>query len=158
MIVPVGSSISLVATITLTGAAASGLFVTYKIKRSSDDKYYTGAAWVASESWIALSEADTGVYVGSFDQSTDDTTHIENYLVTYKCADSGYEFLATEVYEFGDVASDVTLTSIQNDVIDILKLTGYKVTKSGDVITIYESDGTTLWRKYNLASGGRVQV
>lgn len=41
---------------------------------------------------------------------------------------------------------------------DMIKLTGYKVTKSGDVITIYESNGSTVWRQYNLANGGRVEV
>jgi hypothetical protein len=38
------------------------------------------------------------------------------------------------------------------------KLTGNKVTKSGDVITIYDDDDVTPWRQYDLASGGRVEV
>lgn len=42
--------------------------------------------------------------------------------------------------------------------LDLIKLTGYKVTKSGDIITIYEADESTPWRQYNLASGGRVEV
>jgi hypothetical protein len=41
---------------------------------------------------------------------------------------------------------------------DIVKLTGHNVSKSGDIITIYESDGVTLWRRYDLSSGGRVQL
>ena len=41
---------------------------------------------------------------------------------------------------------------------DMIKLTGHKVTKSGDIITIYEANGSTIWRQYNLASGGRVEV
>ena len=41
---------------------------------------------------------------------------------------------------------------------DIAKLTGNKVTKSGDVITIYEDDESTVWRQYNLAGDGRVEV
>lgn len=40
----------------------------------------------------------------------------------------------------------------------LIKLTGYKVTKSGDIITIYESNGITVWRQYDLANGGRVLV
>lgn len=43
-------------------------------------------------------------------------------------------------------------------VILIQKITSNKVTKAGDVITIYEDNGITIWRRYNLASGGRVQV
>ena len=41
---------------------------------------------------------------------------------------------------------------------DIIKLTGNKVTKSGDIITIYEANGTTVWRQYDLSDGGRVEV
>ena len=38
------------------------------------------------------------------------------------------------------------------------KLLGNDVVKTNDVITIYEDDGTTIWRRYNLASGGRVLI
>lgn len=41
---------------------------------------------------------------------------------------------------------------------DMVKLLGFKITKSGDVITIYESNGSTIWRTYNTADGGRVQT
>lgn len=41
---------------------------------------------------------------------------------------------------------------------DLIKLTGHKVTKTGDVITIYEANGVDTWRQYNLANDGRVQV
>lgn len=51
-----------------------------------------------------------------------------------------------------------TDTIAWGDVQAILKLTGYKVSKSGDVITIYEADGTTVWRQYDLSDGGRVEV
>jgi len=50
------------------------------------------------------------------------------------------------------------LTDVDGDVLTLLRLTGNKVTKSGDVITIYEENGSTVWRQYNLASGGRVEV
>ena len=40
----------------------------------------------------------------------------------------------------------------------IEKLTGNKVTKEGDIVTIYESNGSTIWRRYNLANGGRVLI
>lgn len=43
-------------------------------------------------------------------------------------------------------------------ILDIFKLTGNNVTASGDVITIYEEDGSTPWRQYNLADGGRIRV
>lgn len=55
-------------------------------------------------------------------------------------------------------AVDVNALIQPQDIIDILKLTGNKVTKSGDVITIYEDDGTTVWKQFNLANDGRVEV
>ena len=47
---------------------------------------------------------------------------------------------------------------IYDIVVDILKLTGNKVTRSGDVITIYEDDAITPWRQYNLANRERIQI
>jgi hypothetical protein len=32
------------------------------------------------------------------------------------------------------------------------------VTKFGNVITIYEEDGITPWKQFNLADGGRIEV
>lgn len=39
----------------------------------------------------------------------------------------------------------------------VLKLLGANVSRSGDIITIYEDDGITPWRQYDLANGGRVR-
>ena len=50
------------------------------------------------------------------------------------------------------------LGSIGNFICDIKKVTVNKVTKSGDVVTIYEPDGITVWKRYDLALGGRVEV
>jgi len=44
------------------------------------------------------------------------------------------------------------------DALIVRKMLENKVTKVGDVITIYEDNGTSVWRRYNLASGGRVQI
>jgi hypothetical protein len=42
-------------------------------------------------------------------------------------------------------------------VVEIIeKLTGNDASVSGDIITIYESDGVTPWRQYDLANGGRI--
>lgn len=40
----------------------------------------------------------------------------------------------------------------------VVKLLGNKVVRLGDVITIYENDGLTIWRQFDLANGGRVLV
>lgn len=41
---------------------------------------------------------------------------------------------------------------------DLIRLTGHKVVREDDLITIYQADGITVWRQYNLADGGRVEV
>jgi len=47
----------------------------------------------------------------------------------------------------------------QDVVLEALRIiTGNDVTKSGDIITIYEDDKVTPWRKYNLASGQRIRT
>lgn len=74
-----------------------------------------------------------------------------------------YEDLADAVWtavdrELTAGTKDAEIDNILDIVQIIEKLTGNKVTKSGDIITIYETDGITPWRQYNLASGGRVQV
>ena len=45
-----------------------------------------------------------------------------------------------------------------NDIYDVKRITMNKVTRSGDTITIYEDDGITIWKQFDLASGGRVEV
>lgn len=40
----------------------------------------------------------------------------------------------------------------------IAKLTGNKVSKSGNIITIYEDDETTPWRQYDLSNGERIPL
>jgi len=71
--------------------------------------------------------------------------------------------LATHLHEPVDVADAVWNKDLGGGAIgllieDLIKLTGYKVTKSGDIITIYESDESTPWRQYDLTGGGRVEV
>lgn len=40
----------------------------------------------------------------------------------------------------------------------VQRLTGNRVTRSGNIITIYEEDGATTWRQYDLSNGGREVV
>ena len=40
----------------------------------------------------------------------------------------------------------------------IRKMLYNKVTKSGDVVTIYEDNGSTIWKQFDLTGGGRVEV
>ena len=48
--------------------------------------------------------------------------------------------------------------AINENVTDVLKLCGYNVTREGAIITIYEADGKTVWRKYDLSNDGRKLV
>lgn len=43
-------------------------------------------------------------------------------------------------------------------ILAISKVTMNKVTKSGDIITIYEDNETDVWKQYNLADSGRVEI
>jgi hypothetical protein len=82
-----------------------------------------------------------------------DTNNLD-VLVSTRLATTGYT--APDNQGITDIETKIDVIDTLID--ELIKLTGNKVTKSGDVITIYESDGLTPWRQYNLASGGRVQV
>ena len=53
---------------------------------------------------------------------------------------------------------DGSYSALVQSLISILKLTGNKVIKSGDTITIYENDGVTIWKQFDLANGGRIEI
>jgi len=44
------------------------------------------------------------------------------------------------------------------DVITLVKLAGYNITRTGSILTIYEEDGSTVWRQYDISSGGRLRL
>lgn len=56
------------------------------------------------------------------------------------------------------IETSTDLSSIIAMLTDILKLTGNNIVATGDTIQIFEDNGTTLWRTYSLANGGRVEV
>jgi len=57
-----------------------------------------------------------------------------------------------------DKADHTTTDTFGLILADVAILTGNKVTKSGDIITIYDDDDSTVWRQYNLANGGRIEI
>jgi hypothetical protein len=48
--------------------------------------------------------------------------------------------------------------TMEDMVIIIQRMLHNKVSKSGDVITIYEEDENTVWKTFDLADGGRVEI
>jgi hypothetical protein len=57
------------------------------------------------------------------------------------------------------LAQSTSATLIQQDaLVETLKMVANKVTKSGDVITVYEDDEVTPFRQYNLANGERIPL
>jgi len=50
------------------------------------------------------------------------------------------------------------LNDYKADVANLEKITGNKAVLSGDIVTIYESDEVTVWKRYDLANGGRVEI
>jgi hypothetical protein len=57
-----------------------------------------------------------------------------------------------------DTAHHTTADTAGAFMLILKKITSNKVTKAGDTITIYEDNGTDIWKQYSLASGGRVEV
>lgn len=47
--------------------------------------------------------------------------------------------------------------TMEDMMIIIQRMLVNKVTKSGNIITIYEENGTTVWKTFDLSSGGRVE-
>ena len=41
---------------------------------------------------------------------------------------------------------------------NLIKITNNNVIKSGDIVTIYDNDGETIWKQYDLSAGGRIQI
>ncbi len=72
---------------------------------------------------------------------------------------TGFQLTAAQV---ADIRADLVIGSdllpLEADINVARKLTSNRVTRSGDTIIIYEDDGATIWRQYNLADGGRVEV
>ena len=40
----------------------------------------------------------------------------------------------------------------------VKKMLYNKVVKVGDIATVYEDNGTTVWKQFNLANGGRIEI
>jgi hypothetical protein len=103
----------------------------------------------------------SGVFVGiglsagvvTLDSNTisDGTFHISG---VGQVVDENGDFIPTGEWNGATIINQTTEYSLDF----IKKITGNKVTKAGDIITIYEDDGTTTWKTYNLANGGRVET
>jgi len=68
----------------------------------------------------------------------------------------GCTVLTSGVFPGAQTISNTVWTS--NEAVEILTLLGNRVTKSGEIITIYEDDETTVWKQFDLTGGGRVEV
>jgi len=51
-----------------------------------------------------------------------------------------------------------TIDRVDLDVDIIRKISENKITRNGDIITIYEDDNVTVWKKFDLSLGGRVAL
>lgn len=50
-------------------------------------------------------------------------------------------------------AIEINTNASLQSVVEIAKLTGNRITRSGDILTIYEDDNTTVWRQYDISTG-----
>ena len=64
--------------------------------------------------------------------------------------------IATSVWSAA--TRELTAGPVDDEVLTIRKLTSNKVTKTGNIITIYEDNNIDVWRQYDLSSGGRVKL
>lgn len=77
---------------------------------------------------------------------------------------SGSGVSAQDVLDIADqvwneASSAHTIAGSMGEVLQILEwFLGNKVTKSGDTITIYEDDETTIWKQFDLTGGQRVEL
>jgi hypothetical protein len=46
----------------------------------------------------------------------------------------------------------------RDDMTDVRKANLNKVTRSGDIITIYEDDGSTVWKQFDLTNDERIEI
>lgn len=77
-------------------------------------------------------------------------THVLQHIV------DGVWDESTSLHRLTDTMGD----SVANDdlIQAIHKVTNNKVVREGNLITIYEEDGTTPWKQYDLSGGGRLPV
>ena len=47
---------------------------------------------------------------------------------------------------------------VEAEALIVKKMLYNKVTKSGDIATIYEDDGVAIWKQFDLSSDGRVEI
>jgi hypothetical protein len=48
--------------------------------------------------------------------------------------------------------------TIGKGMIDIKKINLNKITRAGNIVDVFEDDTSTLWKQYNLASNGRIEI
>ncbi len=114
---------------------------------------------------IAQVQADLGDQTNDIDLMF--TIHEATVLIEI---DENQSLIEDMQLSVDDIQTDVTaidgkvdtistnVDAIELLAIDIEKLTGNRVTRVGDIITIYENDGSTPWRQYDLSAGGRLEV
>ena len=118
-----------------------------------------------------------GAYIGQtvFIRSglgSDQSRQVVGYVGTTKLASvnspwdtvpdttSGYVMLGNQNHTLAEIYAYQILPGLTvGDALTVIKrLTENKVTRDGDIITIYEEDDVTIWKKFTLANGGRVEV
>lgn len=105
--IPKGTAVDFVVSVTVNGIAKTGLTVNCSIRRKRDGYYFNGTTWVSSETWLATIEQQTGLYVYSFDHDNYDNSEPDQYTVVFKCEDSLAPFVVSDVYVFSDVETSI---------------------------------------------------
>ena len=90
----------------------------------------------------------------------DHTLYLENgYLLVEGGGDPWKKTLGGYTVNVRDsIPADSYALDVGSILASTLKMIENKVTRSGDIITIYEDDEITVWKQFDLSSGGRVEV
>ena len=150
------------------GVTASGMMITFSgmanlaalvnMLASGQVVTFSGSAGIYGVAYMNANEAITfsgtaglgGLYsigaAGTLVFAGSATTHSLAHLVTT---------------ESTGTMTEATITAAVWASVDgsaVVKLLGNNVTRVGDIITIYEDDGLSIWRRFDLANGGRILV
>ena len=113
------------------GVPATGLSSTIRIRDLSDNSLVANS--------VAMSEIGDGFYGYTF------TTYDNTVEYSFR-ADGSSTLGDSDRYVFGS-----------NDTGQIDAMVSNGITRSGDIITIYNEASTSTWRQYDLSDGGRIK-
>jgi hypothetical protein len=142
----------------LAQAGGTNTITLNALASASDDAYEGQTVFIRSGTG-----EDQSRQIVTYDGTTKIAT-VERDWDVVPDATSGYVILGQHTHLISEITDgifaheDAAGISLDDAMIIIRRLLENKVTRSGDIISVFEENGTTLWRQFDLSSGGRVEV